>query len=116
MIKTIPIVFLVYLVMVSCKPVKPEFNRITLTHKYYEALNKSDFPKVRPLFFDSVRVRDGDYSISYSIQDYKNWFQWDSVLRPSYEILEIKENKESVDSESRRLTTGNTTKVLRKHA
>ncbi len=67
-----------------------------LARDYYQALNRSDFERIAQLQFDSVRVKEGPYNTAYSINDYVNWLQWDSVFRPTYEILDLKTDEEGV--------------------
>ena len=68
-----------------------------LARNYYEALNSSDFERVAALQFDSVRVKEGPFNTAYSVSDYVNWLQWDSVFRPEYEILNLKTNGDAVE-------------------
>ena len=67
------------------------------TSEYYQALNESSFEKISSLYFDSVRVNEGIYSIVYSIGDFKHWFQWDSVFQPTYKVIEINRSDNEVN-------------------
>lgn len=79
--------------VVACQ--KP--NAEEVARDYYQALNTSDFERITQLKYDSVRVKEGPYNTAYSISDYVNWLQWDSVFRPKYEILDIKMEGDAVE-------------------
>lgn len=68
-----------------------------LARDYYKALDKSDFARIAELQFDSIRVKEGPFTSTYSVKDYTNWLQWDSVFQPTYEILDINTNGERVE-------------------
>ncbi len=60
-----------------------------LVNEYYNALTESDIDNTKRMFYDSVRIKDGDYALTHSIDDYSNWLKWDSVFKPNYAIKTI---------------------------
>ncbi|MEM1257132.1 MAG: hypothetical protein AAGC45_08025 [Bacteroidota bacterium] len=90
-IKTTSIAILTLLFLACQNPQEEQLARY-----YYHALNVSDFERVVQLQYDSVRVKEGPYTASYSVRDYINWLQWDSVFQPKYEILDLKTHGEAV--------------------
>lgn len=95
--KSIVLLFAISLLLASCRPQSPKLDPVELSRAYYEALNNAEFEEVVSFFYDSIRVKDGDYTLSYSFQDYKKWFEWDSVFHPVYEIIEIRALEKSVE-------------------
>ena len=61
-----------------------------LARNYYKALTDSDYAQIVALHYDSIRVKEGPFISAYSKENYINWFQWDSVFNPNYEILDFK--------------------------
>ena len=61
-----------------------------LARNYYKALTDSDYAQIVALHYDSIRVKEGPFISAYSKESYSNWFQWDSVFNPNYEILDFK--------------------------
>lgn len=68
-----------------------------LARDYYQALNTSDFKRIAEMQYDSVRVKEGPYNSTYSVGDYVNWLQWDSVFSPTYELLDIKTKGDAIE-------------------
>ncbi len=85
------------IIISSCQPQKEQVDKSQLVTAYYEALNDSDFAELGNLYFDSVRVSEGDYHSVYTIEEYQNWLSWDSVFHPNYEIIEMKEINEAIE-------------------
>lgn len=86
-------VIVVLLLLAACQSNSKE----QLARDYYQALNNSNFERIAQFQFDSVRVKEGPYNSVYSINDYVNWLQWDSVFEPKYEILDVKTEGEAVE-------------------
>lgn len=55
-----------------------------------DALNASDYDKLVGLFVDSIRFNEMDYIRTFSREEYRSLFQWDSVFAPTYRILNVK--------------------------
>ena len=64
---------------------------VQLVEDYYNQLNHSNYLEVSKLIGDSIIIIEGAYTMKYSNNDYYQFFQWDSVFSPKYEIVEIKE-------------------------
>lgn len=91
----IPILFLI-ITCLSCKEDNEEINKIQIVENYIRALNKADYKTITPLFKDSIRLIEIDYYSAFSKEEYYPLFKWDSTFRPTYRILEIKEENEGV--------------------
>jgi hypothetical protein len=74
------------IMMVACKT----SNKEQLARDYYQALDASDFKRIAQLQFDSIRVKEGPFTATYSVKDYVTWLQWDSVFQPTYKVLDAK--------------------------
>lgn|SRR5690606_14050450 len=64
-------------------------SRHEVVKSYYDALNASDWTKLIPLLADTITIAEGDYISSYSREDFKQYFRWDSVFQTSYKIIEL---------------------------
>lgn len=87
--KVVLSVFAMYL-LVACDFNKKEIDKEAIVKAYIDGLNTSNYDQVVGLFLDSVRFNEMDYRRTFSKQGYRDLFQWDSVFRPKYAILEIK--------------------------
>ncbi len=85
------------LLTMSCKYTKKNSGIDQLTRDFYQAMTESNFNAINQLYFDSVRVTDGEYYNSFSLLEHRNWLTWDSIFSPSYEIIELTKGEESVD-------------------
>ncbi|MEX0314662.1 MAG: hypothetical protein AB3N18_10825 [Allomuricauda sp.] len=81
----------------SCKQAKNEIDRLEWSKKYIEALNKSNYHQAASFFSDSVRLNELVYKSAFSKKDYRELFQWDSVFRPTYKILDIQLKEDFVE-------------------
>ena len=63
---------------------------------YYNGRNAVDFNKIKPLVSDSVTIISGDYIMPYNNDSFYEVFKWDSIFKPSYKLVEIKENKDQI--------------------
>lgn len=73
------------------------YDKKQLARDYYQALDESNFERIAQLQFDSIRVSEGPFTTTYSVEDYVTWLQWDSVFQPTYEILDAKLVNETVE-------------------
>lgn len=72
-----------------------------LTHKetvtkYYNAFNSSDYNKIKTLINDSITIIEGDYVMPFTHDSFYEHFKWDSIFKPSYEVVEIKEKNNQI--------------------
>lgn len=73
------------------------FQKEQLARDYYQALDESDFERIAQLQFDSIRVSEGPFTTTYSVEDYVTWLQWDSVFQPTYEVLDAQVVDDAVE-------------------
>lgn len=82
---------LAMMIFVSCKwKHHQEIDSIEISDDYIDALNASDYDKLVGLFVDSIRFNEMDYIRTFSREEYRSLFQWDSVFAPTYRILNVK--------------------------
>ena len=79
------------IMLCSCGSNQKETDKVEMVKTYVQALNDFDYPSIISLFYDSVRMKEIVYDMSYSKADYYHLFQWDSIFQPQYEILKIQE-------------------------
>ncbi len=72
-------------------------NNTQLVKDFYNQLNHSNYSELSEFIGDSITITEGDYNMNYSKNDYYQFFQWDSVFNPKYEILAIKEMDNNVE-------------------
>ncbi|MFN3137797.1 MAG: hypothetical protein ACE37L_08930 [Allomuricauda sp.] len=85
------IFILAMMIFVSCKwKHHQEIDSIEIADDYIDALNASDYDKLVGLFVDSIRFNEMDYIRTFSREEYRSLFQWDSVFAPTYRILNVK--------------------------
>ena len=73
-----------------------EMTAIDIVKSYYNALNEGNFSKVQPFVSNTVTIIEGDVVVPYSAKSFYDFFQWDSVFSPSYEIQEISQSENQV--------------------
>lgn len=100
--KIIALSLLLTITLISCKTsvrgkIK-ETSKLEIAKQYYKALDNSDVSKMPTLLGDSLVVRENadNYEERFSQSGYNVWLEWDSVFKPTYKILEIKEENEVV--------------------
>ena len=97
--KVIPILLLFALCYLSCKSPKSEKELVESAKQYYQALDESNSVKMKNLISDSILIKelDYDYEQTFLKSDYINdWMRWDSIFKPSYDLLSIKEENDFV--------------------
>ncbi|WP_378187322.1 hypothetical protein ACE939_03115 [Aquimarina sp. W85] len=93
----ITVVFLIGLL--SFKNSEKPLDKLQIAEKYFVALDESNSTKMEELLADSLitRVPKYEYEVRYSKSDYlKKWLKWDSIFDPTYEVLEMNVENESV--------------------
>ncbi|MAU17648.1 MAG: hypothetical protein CMH46_19140 [Muricauda sp.] len=89
--KKVSIFIFCAIVAISCGQKHREIDKVKIAENYIGALNASDYHQVVGLFLDSIRFNELDYIRTFTKEDYHTLFQWDSVFRPKYKILDVKE-------------------------
>jgi len=74
------------IVALSCQSIDKE----QLAREYYQALDESNLARIAELQYDSIRVKEGPFTTTYTVKEYVNWLKWDSVFHPTYKIVEAK--------------------------
>ncbi|MDR5589092.1 hypothetical protein [Christiangramia sp. SM2212] len=82
--------------LISCKSTVKDVDRVELTRQYFHTLNNSESLPDYAWLSDSLKVIEGGYDQDYSRRSYKEFLKWDSVFKPEYEILEIKQENDLV--------------------
>ncbi len=83
---------------ISCKKSEKEIDKLEIAKHYYKALDNSDVSEMITLLGDSVVIRENEdnYEERFSKKGYIEWLEWDSVFEPTYNILEIEKEGETV--------------------
>ncbi|RRQ48290.1 hypothetical protein DZC72_11255 [Maribacter algicola] len=103
--RTIILLALFALGFTSCKQeekIAPE----ELAKQYFEMLNTSNYAQIPNLLADSLVTEEGDYTSTYSHEDYEELLNWDAVFDPTYEVLDIvQEENGTVKARASKLDT-----------
>ncbi len=67
-----------------------------IVEKYYHGLNLSDYDVLSEQLSNNFSVIEGTDTSNYNIDTYYNWFQWDSVFKPNYNIIETRTINDSL--------------------
>jgi len=94
------IISLILLVgLVSCKNSEKTIDKLQIAENYFVALDESNSPKIEDLLADSLitTIPKYEYEVRYSKNDYlRNWIKWDSIFEPTYKVLEMNLENETV--------------------
>jgi hypothetical protein len=84
--------------LVSCKNSEQKIDKLQIAKKYYKILDNSNATEITTLLSDSIVIREkeDDYEERFSNKGYVDWLKWDGVFNPTYKILEIEEENETV--------------------
>ena len=97
--KIVVLLFLIAIGFISCKNSEKEIGKLEIAKQYYKALDNSDSAVMNILLTDSLLTKetDYDYEQTFSKKEYiKEWLKWDSVFNPTYKVLEIEQENETV--------------------
>ncbi len=88
-----PLLLLLYFIM-GC-------NDQQLTHqetvaKYYNARDAANYTEIKTLIKDSITITAGDYVMPYNHDSFYEQFKWDSIFKPSYEVVELEERNNQI--------------------
>lgn len=110
------LIIVLLLGLVSCKKENEENTKVV--RAYYQALNDSNYESMMVLIADSITTKEIDYVKKFAKNDYLEWMRWDSVFKPTYNIIEITEDngilKTRVSKECRRTLFLNEAPVITK--
>lgn len=84
--------------IISCKDQKKEDSRLPIAKQYYRLLASSDPTGIEAILTDTLLTKETEYNYeqTFSLEEYLDWLKWDAVFDPTYEILEIHQEKELV--------------------
>lgn len=70
----------------------------SLFENYIDGYYKHGFESISNLFADTITILDIDgYKAIYPKQDFKIFYQWDSVFKPTYELISLTYTDSTVD-------------------
>lgn len=64
--------------------------------KYYNAFDSGNYNEIKAIINDSVTIIAGDFITPYNHESFYEFFKWDSIFRPSYEIIELEEKNDLI--------------------
>lgn len=96
--KIIILVLLLAFGLVSCKNSEKEITPLEIAKQYYEVLDNSDDSGIVTLLTDSLLTKETEYNYEqiFSLQEYIEWLKWDAVFEPTYKILQIEQEGETI--------------------
>ena len=69
-----------------------ELSRKETVTTYYKAFDSGDFEKLKTVIHDSITLISGDFVMPFDKDSFNEFYKWDSIFKPSYEILELVED------------------------
>lgn len=89
-----PFLIILLVLLIGC-------NNGKLTHqetitRYYDAFDSSNYDEIKTLINDSITITSGDYFTSYNHESFYEFFKWDSMFNPTYEIIELEEQNNGI--------------------
>lgn len=78
---------LLSLVLFGCRDQMP--TKEDVVNNYFEAFDAGNYAELSQGIGDSIIIVEGDYVMPYTRAAYYEVFKWDSVFRPSYEVLDM---------------------------
>jgi len=84
--------------LISCKKSDKGIDKLEIAKKYYKSLDNSDDFGMVTILGDSIIIRESedDYEEYFSRKGYVEWLKWDAVFDPTYKILEIEQENETI--------------------
>lgn len=80
--------------LVACS--NDKFTPQKTVNAYYEARNNLDYKALQPLVADSITIIAGDYVMPYNHKGFYEVFKWDSIFKPSYKLVSLKETEDQL--------------------
>lgn len=76
-------------------------DNLQLNHKetvkqYYNAFDSGNFNALNAIINDSITIVSGDFATHYNHDSFHVFFKWDSIFKPSYQILDLEEKNTDV--------------------
>ncbi|WP_299798161.1 nuclear transport factor 2 family protein [uncultured Maribacter sp.] len=71
-----------------------ELSRKETVTTYYKAFDSGDFDKIKGIIHDSITIVSGDFVMPFDKDSFNEFYKWDSIFKPSYEILELVEDND----------------------
>lgn len=84
--------FLCFLTGCSNKKLTPQKTVTT----YYNARDAANYNELKKLIADSITITAGDYVMPYDHDSFYEQFKWDSVFKPTYEVVKLEEKNNQI--------------------
>ena len=99
--KNIKVLFSLLIIgIISCTNLEKSAKRIEIAKQYYRMLDQSDQSSIATIIADSLLTKETefDYQQTFSLKEYIDWLEWDSMFEPKYEILELEQRDEIISA------------------
>ena len=84
----------ILLVLASCSETKSTPSEQVTA--YYEGFNNSDYHQIKSTIADSLTLIEGDFTMPFTPESFYRQFQWDSVFKPDYKVVNLENEGEQV--------------------
>ena len=88
------IILLVLCLFTGCGTKK--LSRKETVTTYYNAFDSGDFNKIKAVIHDSITLVSGDFVMPFNKTSFKEFYKWDSIFEPTYEILQLSEDNNDI--------------------
>lgn len=89
------LLILAIIVILTCCS-KEKLSRKDVVTTYYKALDSGTYNRIKEVVNDSVTIVSGDYVMPFDKIGFYEFYKWDSIFDPSYEILELSEENDDI--------------------
>jgi len=89
-------VLFLFLIVVLNSCVNQQSNHKNKVKKYYHAFDSGNFYEIKNVIHNNITIVSGDFKTPYNHDSFYEFYKWDSIFRPSYELLEIEEKNNDI--------------------
>jgi hypothetical protein len=73
-----------------------ELSRKKTVTTYYKAFDSGEFDKIKEVIHDSITLVSGDFVMPFDKNSFNEFYKWDSIFEPTYEILQLTEDNNDI--------------------
>ncbi|PTX44795.1 hypothetical protein C8P64_0777 [Christiangramia gaetbulicola] len=71
-------------------------SKAQLVETFFDGFKNSNYSSIKEVIADSLTITEGDYVMQYTSESFYEHYKWDSVFKPAYKILKLKNKDDQV--------------------
>ena len=87
-------IVILFLLIIGIGCTEKESTKSEQITAYYEGFKNGDYSQIKTTISDSLLSVEGDYMMPYSRESFYEKFKWDSIFKPVYKLISIKNQGE----------------------